>query len=328
MGRKLRKRKNGRWFFLFFIIVLLGVLLLPALRHISALGEAEQSYNLAAVEQELNWFKKFGQWVDNIPAVKDGELWYALNSGQTEGMESQLEAYQSDKYRLWLFQLQLQSGDLDKSTTTMQTMKGNSYRDLAQSMLLLAQGDGGQAGKVLTTNPSGLNKHEQALWMLCRAQSFLQQGDWKSAAGAVEEGEKLEPLNPNLQLLKFRLAVVQGDFSAARQLLDRLDQYGQMKNNSEFLVQQGLLFLADKQEEDYNSVIEKLKPLSSGNAYVAYLAGVKYLSEEEWTKGKESLNDALADGLKGALAADAKLAVEQTEQRLQAEPLINKITNQ
>lgn len=310
------------------IVAAVAALLFPAVSRVRNLAAAQQRYDLAAVREDLDWFNQQGRWMENIPAVRDGAMWLRLNSGQTEGLEAELAKYRDEKYRFWLFLLQLQSGKTDQAEATLGEIKGKSRHELGQALVRLFQGDGNQAGALLDSKPSGLNSHEQALWNLSRAQSDIMLGKLEDAGKAAQAAGSIEPQNPNVEMVQLRVALAKENLTRADQIAVHLQNGAWFTSDPEFWVQVGLLDLAENNAAGYTKTVAKLAALPQSGAYAAYLQGIQYLNAGRLEQGTAALETALESGLEGCLKADARQAVQQAKERMAAEGPISALKNE
>lgn len=322
MKRYKRGARNRRKaVFLLLLVLVFIAAASPFLWHGEHLRTAKHHYDLEKVQRELGWFSKFGGPLKHLAMIRDAGLWLDLNLG-TEGVEGKLQAYPDDQHQFWLSVYYLQEGDLAKGENVLAGLSEKNLEALGQGLLLLARGDYEECRQELGGNDvnwAKMRPEEQTLRYLTLGRGNLALDDLGAAQSALDAAQDLSPQNPACLMLAFDLAVKKEQWTKADELSQAIDAQTWRPLNPLYETKKALLALQLGNQQNFDLSLSALGELPQGDVRTDYLKGIAAIKEGDWTEGKGLLEKALTNGLEGELRSDAQKAVDQINERQQAE---------
>ena len=322
MGKRKRRLRSRNIFFL--VIIILTILLALPGWHILKLRSAQDRFDLLQVNTELSWFERKAPWLKKVPLIRDSALWLALNQGEDLSDQDVL-IQQDDKHRLWLIQVKLQKNKIVEANQVLTAVSSASIQNLGQALIDLVQEKyDASSQKLNAIADSKLTKEEKVLKMLALSRCWMGQENEAEAQKEWDKAHNIAPTHPLVLKAEFDLALMHSDWQKAEQLISQLELLPGYAHNSEFQTKKALLYLTLGENSQWENILNNLDQTPEGKPYKAYLLGVKNYQTENWKLSQANLKEALTGQISSAVRQDAEKALEQVNERLNAEAQLQK----
>lgn len=319
-----RKRRPRPRNILFLFIITLTILLAVPGWHILKLRSAQDRFDLLQVDTELSWFELKAPWFKKIPLIRDSVLWLALNQGE-DLSDQDIMIQQDDKHRLWLIQVKLQKNKIPEANQVLSTVSSASIQNLGQALIDLVQGKYDVSSQKLNAiMDSKLTKEEKVLKILALSRCWLGQGNGAEAQKEWDKAHNIAPAHPLVIKEEFDLALMHSDWKKAEQLISQLEVLPGYAHNPEFQTKKALLYLTLEENSQWEAILNNFNQTPDGKPYKAYLLGVKNYQAGDWKLSQANLKEALTGQISSAVRQDAEKALEQVNERLDAEAQLQK----
>lgn len=330
----LKRRKRSGWrrrytTFLLLLLVILMVTTSPFIWRLNRLRQAESTYDVQRVKEELQWWEVKGSLFNQLDIIKDASLWLELNVGG-ENLESKLAMYQDEKHQFWLFLFYLQQGKMVEAQNVLNQLTKTSLGQLSQGLISMAKGDVEESSRLLAEPEQDwktMPKQAQTLRYLTRAQVALIRGDHQVAQFELEAAQRLDPSNPANLSVAFDIAIGEGQWEKAQELCQIIATQTWRPKNTLFETKKAVLAIQNNNLQEMSVSLSALKELPRGDACLMYVNGVHALSKGQLQDGKSLLERALKSGLEGGLKADAQKALDQVTARQNADQSLRSIVD-
>lgn len=319
MLRKVTKR------IVILTVSIVVVLMMLLIAHIFQIRVAKDHFDIVHLDREITWIKKNAPWFDRIPLIRDSDIWLSLNQGKVLP-DREILANSDDKHLFWLVQFKLQKGQYTEASEILNKIVSPSEQMLGMGLLDLAQGRYDSAlQKLNAAQDTKLTKEENVLKLLALSRRLMVLGENVSAQEEWEKAKNIAPNHPLIVAAEFDLALLRGDWKNAEELLPQIDQWPGYDQDFEFQTKKGLLYLTLGQKEEWDEVLTHLNQLPEGKPYGSYLAGIKKYREGDWKTAKVNLQDSLTTQLSPLIQQDARMALQQVDERLSADKALQKL---
>lgn len=266
-------------------------------------------------------------WLKVVPAIREGELWLKLNQGSYENLEADLLKYDDDTQRLWLLQLYCLQGKPKEAESILQTFKAFPLQRLAEGLLWYEEESYEEAVNVLLTiNDTDLNREEQVLKNIALTRSHMAIGDLDRAQKSWRTASETSSAHPQVLATEYDLALTLGQWDRAKELSRQLVVTDNISYTQQLLVKKAILSLVIGERERYEDTLKEIDKLEDGEACLQYLAGIEVYEHGDFVKAAEHLQGALDLGLPQFVEKDAIIALQQANERIEAENALQKIT--
>jgi hypothetical protein len=326
--RRHRSQKRRRRITLLLLLIIIGLLSSgPFIWHVARLKQAENTYDMTSVKDELQWLNVHGGVINKLGLINDSTLWFDLNVGNTD-LAPKLALYHDKKHLFWLFLLNLQTGKLSEAQKVIQTLGDTPVSQLGQGLVSLANGDGEESRRLLTKTGvawDALSHHEQTLRHLALAQVGLILGDQASTLSELQEAQRLEPQNPACLSLALNAAIEEGEWSKVQEISNTIDLQTWRPKATLTEARKALLAIHEKNSQKLADSLSALKDLPHGEATILYVNGIQALNKGQLQEGKNLLESSLNNGLDSVLEIDAQKALQQVAERQKADEALQTV---
>lgn len=328
--RGLKRRRQIAFTFLFMLLgtIIIIVTIGPFLWRIEQLREAEKVYDVAKVNEELQWLKAHGGVLNKLGVIKEAKLWFDLNVSNID-LEPEL-IYQDDQHQFWLYLYYLQKGKITKAQNIIATMGMTPLGRLGQGLMYLANGSPEEANRQLAdaeTDWSGLSTQEQTLRHLTLAQAAIVMGDQATARAELSAAQKLQPNNPACLSVAFNAAIEDGEWTKASELCHSIVAQTWRPKTALFETKRAILAIQQGNGQELSAGLAALQSLPQGEACISYVNGIQALTKGQQQAGKNLLAQAINLGLEGELKTDAQKAIDQVTERQKVDQALRAVLN-
>lgn len=317
-----RKRKSRK--IVFLLIFILAILFAQPAWHIFQLRSAQDRFDLSQVNTELTWLKLKSPWLNKIPLIRDSAIWLDLNQGK-DLSDQDILIQQDDKHRFWLMQVKLQKNKIDEASQVLAGVSSASIQNLGQGLIDLVQEKYDVSyQKLNAVSDLKLSKEEKILKALALSHCCLSQGNEAEALKEWDKAHNMAPQHPLVLEEEFDLALIHTDWQKAEQLVSQLELLPGNASNLNFQTKKALLCLALGKTTQWEDILQNLNETSEGKPYQSYLLGIKLYQAGDWKTSQVKFKEALTGQISAAVRQDANKALEQVNERLNAEAQLQK----
>lgn len=306
---------------IFAVFLGLIVWLVPFFWHTGKLLYYQRNYEFTKVKAEIDWLRQHGGIIAKNTIINDADIWLKFNLGQTEGLDEVLIAQKDKKHVFWCFLFKIRQNELREAQAILNEITDKRQNLLGQGLLALASGKPQETIGLWENKTNELNhltKSNQTLWHLAMAQAEIALNELDQAKKELQCIKKMEPKNPACLTIAFEIALKTRDWDQAVTISKMIEEYTSLENPV-ILTEIALLALEIQDYALLESMLPKLKSKTTGLIYMNYIKGIQALSQGDLGQGKSYLSAAVKNGLDGIFKADAQLALEETEMRLNSE---------
>lgn len=329
--RSLKRRRQTAFTLLFMLLftIIFIFTIGPFLWRIEQLREAERVYDIAKVNEELQWLKAHGGVLNKLGMIQEANLWLDLNVGKKD-LESKLANYQDEQHQFWLFLYCLQNEKITEAQNTIASLGMTPRGRLGQGIVYLAQGSPVEANHLLTDGAKdwgSLPTQEQTLRHLTLSRAAMLMGDRLTAQTELAAAQKLQPNNPACLSAAFDAAIEDEEWAKASELCQSIVAQTWWPKTTLFETKRAILAIQENRGQELSDSLAALQNLPQGEACISYVHGIQAIAQGQQQAGKNLLTRALNSGLEGELKADAQKAIAQVTERQKADQTLKVIAD-